>query len=52
MNRTSCLGLALLVLGVLALFSGLRFVLLFRWFVILPIVLILVGLVILRLQRR
>ena len=52
MNRTSCLGLALLVLGVLALFSGLRFVLLFKWFVMLPLIMILVGLVLLRIQRR
>ena len=52
MNRASCLGLALLVLGVLALFSGLKFLLLFRWFVILPLFMILLGLVILRLQAR
>lgn len=52
MNRTSCLGLALLVLGVLALFSGVKFLLLFRWFVILPLIMILLGLVILRLPRR
>jgi hypothetical protein len=52
LNRTSCLGLALLVLGVLALFSGARFLWALRGFVLLPIILILVGLVILRLQRR
>ena len=52
MNRTSCMGLALLVLGVLALFSGVKFLLVFRWFVILPLLMILVGLVLLRLQRR
>ena len=46
------MGLALLVLGVLALFSGLRFLWALRGFVLVPLILILVGLVLLRLQAR
>jgi len=52
LNRTSCLGLALLVLGVGSLFGGLRFLWALRGFVLLPFILILVGLVLLRIQRR
>jgi hypothetical protein len=46
------MGLALLVLGVLALFGGLRFLWALRGFVLVPLILIIVGLVLLRIQRR
>lgn len=52
MNRTSCLGLALLVLGVLSLFWGARFMWALRSFVLFPLLLIIVGLILLRLQAH